>query len=118
MQKEPGGERRARAVLDCDLPRASDLELAEKTGRRRPHHRLQSFEASSPGGVAGIGGNHRRRRSIHLDLLLDDGAPGQGAENGENSDYLANHFDPQKLGLAASTTTAHYFSKKMLETLP
>lgn len=88
MQEQPGGKRRARAVLDGDLPRTSDLELAEKTSRRRLHHRLQSFEAGRSGGVAGIGGDRRRRLSIHLDLLLDDRAPAQGAENGEYSDYI------------------------------
>jgi hypothetical protein len=96
MQEQPGGERRARAVLDCDPPCASYLELAEQTRRRRPDHRLQSFEASGTGGVAGIGGDHRRRRSIHLDLLLNDRAPGQGAENGEYPDYVADHFDLPK----------------------
>src|SRR5437588_7841325 len=88
MQEQPGRERRARAVLDYDLPRASDLELAEKTSRRRPDDRLQSFEASGSGGVAGIGGDHRRRGGIHLDLLLNDRAPAQSAENGEYPDYI------------------------------
>src|ERR1700722_16112916 len=96
MQEQPGGERRAGAFLDYDLPRASDLELAEKTCRRRPHHRLQSLEASGSGGVAGIGGDHRRRRSVHLDLLLDGRAPAEGAQDGEYSKYPANHFDPPK----------------------
>jgi hypothetical protein len=98
MQEQPGGERRAWAVLDYDLPRANDLELAEKTSRRRPDHRLQSFEASGSGGVAGICGNHRRRRGIHLDLLLDDGAPAQGAEDGEYRDYFADHLTLYKRG--------------------
>jgi hypothetical protein len=98
MQEQPGGERRARAVLDYDLPGASDLELAEKTSRRRPDHRLQSFEASGSGGVAGICGNHRRRRGIHLDLLLDDGAPAEGAEDGEYRDYFADHLTLYKRG--------------------
>jgi hypothetical protein len=52
MQEQSGGERRAWAVLDYDLPRASDLELAQKTSRRRPDHRLQSFEARGSGSVA------------------------------------------------------------------
>src|ERR1700750_1514200 len=98
MQEQPGGERCARAVLDCDLARASDLELAEKTSRRRPHHRLQSLEASGSGGVAGIGGDRRRRRSIHLDLRLDDRAPAQCAEKGEYFDYVAHHLSPLKRG--------------------
>ena len=91
MQEQPGGERRARAVLDDDLPRASDLELAEKTGRRTPHHRLQSLEAGGSGGIAGIGGDRRRRRSVHLDLLLNDGARAQGAEDGQYINHLENH---------------------------
>jgi len=93
-----GGERRARAVLDYDLPRASDLEFAEKTGRCRPDHRLQSFEASRSGGVAGIGGDRRRRRSVHLDLLLNERAPAQGVENGEYPDYVADHLSTSKTG--------------------
>src|SRR5437764_7009581 len=101
MQEQPGRERRARAVLDYDLPRASDLELAEKTGRRSSDHRLQSFEASGSGSVTGIGGDRPRRRGIHLDLLLDDRAPGQGAEDGQYVNYLVNHQDPLKVSLAS-----------------
>src|SRR5436305_8481089 len=48
MQEQPGRERRARAVLDCDLPRASDLELAEKTSRRRPDHRSRALKHAAP----------------------------------------------------------------------
>ena len=48
MQEQPGGERRAGAVLDHDLPRASHLELAEKTSWRRPDHRLQSLKQAAP----------------------------------------------------------------------
>src|SRR5260370_33528810 len=54
MQEQPGGERRARAVLDYDLPGASALELAGKAGRRPPDHRPQSLEASGAGAVAAL----------------------------------------------------------------
>src|SRR5215470_634717 len=91
MQEQPGGERRAGAVLDYDLPRSGDLEFAQQAGRRRPDHRLQSLEASRAGSIAGIGRDHRRRRGVHLNLLLDRRAPGQSTENDENLNSLVNH---------------------------
>src|ERR1700730_19311714 len=56
MQEQPGGERGTGAVLDYDLPRASNLELAEKTSRRRHYHRMPRFEAILTGRVAGLVG--------------------------------------------------------------
>jgi len=79
------------------LSRPGDLELAQQADRRRPDHRLQRLEARRPRGIAGVGRNHRRRRGVHLDLLLHCRAPRQEAENGKNLDSLENHFDPQKL---------------------
>src|ERR1700730_17657727 len=97
MQEQPGGERGTGAVLDYDLPRASNLELAEKTSRCRPDHRLQRFEASGSGGVAAMGGHHRRRRSVNLDLLLDGRAPAEGAKNGQYINHLVSHGTPLKV---------------------
>ncbi|MFZ3377842.1 MAG: hypothetical protein WA183_20030 [Chthoniobacterales bacterium] len=88
MQEEPGDERRARPVLYDNLTGASDFELAQKAGRRGVDDRFQRFEASGSGIVAGVGGDHRRRGGVHLDLLLDGGTPAQRAETGENPDYI------------------------------
>ena len=54
VKEQPCGERRARPVLHHDLPRANDLEFAEKAGRGRSDQWLQGFETRGSGGVAGL----------------------------------------------------------------
>jgi hypothetical protein len=48
MHEQPGGERRARPVLDHSLACANDLELAEEAGRGCPDHRLQALKQAAP----------------------------------------------------------------------
>ena len=48
MQEQPGGERRARPVLDHDLPRAGDFELAEEPGGAVPTTGSRALKQAAP----------------------------------------------------------------------
>jgi hypothetical protein len=45
--------------------------------------------------------DHRSRGGVHLDLLLDDRAPSEDAEDAENFDYLTDHLTSEGVGWAA-----------------
>src|SRR5205085_160747 len=98
--------------------REQDAGVSAPAVRARPARATSNFLRRPAGAVPTTGSSALKQaapavsaalaaivagRSIHLDLLLDDRAPAQGAQDGQYINYLANHGDPPKVWLASFT---------------